>query len=393
MQERRVVASALHSEGPHLMSDVDQDSKTEQASEKHLSEARSKGQFAKTPEISVVAMLAATLGALSLTMGTVTHDLGSLAVGIFSNLGSAQVTTGTLASQLGDIMLVIGKIMLPIMAAAVLAALVSGGIQSGFHVTPEVLGFRFENLNPANGFQRHFSKSVLVHAGVDLLKLVCIGLVLWVAARSLFRDPIFTAPVEVMYVGQFLSRATMAFLSRLILMLGLIAAISYFYELFKTKKDLMMTREEVKEEHKQSEGDGMVKGAMRRMARRLVQKQMLAKVPTADVVITNPTHYAVALKYERGLDKAPVVLAKGENQFARRIKALAAEHGVPMVENKPVARMLYALGRVDESIPSELYQAVAEILAFVYRTHRYYFYRLKSRRAEAAATTVETASN
>jgi flagellar biosynthesis protein FlhB len=109
---------------------------------------------------------------------------------------------------------------------------------------------------------------------------------------------------------------------------------------------------------------------------------MLAAVPTADVIVTNPTHYAVALKYERGVDQAPVVLAKGENRFALRIKALAGEHGVPIVENKPVARMLFALGRVDEKIPSELYQAVAEILAFVYRTHRYYFYRLKSRRAE-----------
>lgn len=369
------------------MSDADQESKTEQPTDKHVSEARSKGQFARSPEISVVAMLTATLGALSLTMGTVAHDLGSLAVGIFSQLGSAQVTAGTLASQVGDIMVVIGKILLPVMAAAVLAALISGGIQSGFHFTPEVLGFHFENLNPATGFQKHFSKAVLVHAAVDLLKLVSIGLVLWVAARGLFRDPIFTAPVEVIYVGQFLSRAMMTFLSRLILMLGLVAAVSYFYEFYKTKKDLMMTREQVKEEHKQSEGDGLVKSAMRRMARRLVQKQMLAKVPTADVVITNPTHYAVALKYERGLDKAPIVLAKGENQFARRIKALAAENGVPMVENKPVARMLYALGRVDEAIPSELYQAVAEILAFVYRTHRYYFFRLKARRAEAAAST------
>ncbi|MFT3868984.1 MAG: EscU/YscU/HrcU family type III secretion system export apparatus switch protein [Nibricoccus sp.] len=378
------------------MSDTDQDSKTEQATDKHLSEARSKGQFAKSPEISVVAMLTATLGALALTMGTAASELGGLAVSIFSNLGSAQVTTGTLASQLGDIMLVIGKVLGPIMAAAVLAALISGGIQSGFHFTPEVLGFHIENLNPASGFQKHFSKAVFVRAGVDLLKLVCIGMVLWVAARSLFRDPIFTAPVEVVYVGQFLGRAMKSFMSRLILMLSVIAAISYFYEFYKTKKDMMMTREEVKEEHKQSEGDGMVKSAMRRMARRLVQKQMLAKVPTADVIITNPTHYAVALKYERGLDKAPIVLAKGENQFARRIKALAAEHGVPMVENKPVARMLYALGRVDETIPSELYQAVAEILAFVYRTHRYYFYRLKSRRAEAAAATptvAETAGN
>jgi flagellar biosynthetic protein FlhB len=121
------------------------------------------------------------------------------------------------------------------------------------------------------------------------------------------------------------------------------------------------------------------------MARRLMQKQMLSAVPTADVIVTNPTHYAVALKYERGQDKAPVVLAKGDNRLAQRIKAIGAEHGVPMVENRPVARLLFAMGKVGEAIPTELYQAVAEILAVVYRTHRYYFHRLKSRRMEASA--------
>jgi flagellar biosynthetic protein FlhB len=140
----------------------------------------------------------------------------------------------------------------------------------------------------------------------------------------------------------------------------------------------------VRQERKNSEGDAHVKTAMRRMARRLLQKQMLSAVATADVVVTNPTHYAVALKYERGRDQAPVVLAKGENMFARRIKALAAEHGVPMVENKPVARVLFALGQVGETIPPELYQAVAQILAVVYRTHRYYFHQLKTRRLAAA---------
>jgi flagellar biosynthetic protein FlhB len=117
-----------------------------------------------------------------------------------------------------------------------------------------------------------------------------------------------------------------------------------------------------------------------------MQKQMLSAVPTADVVITNPTHYAVALKYERGVDQAPVVLAKGENRFALRLKALAAEHGVPVIENKPVARMLFGVGRVGETIPPQLYQAVAEILAVVYRTHRYYFHQLKTRRVAASAS-------
>lgn len=372
------------------MSDVDHDSKTELPSEKRLSEAHERGQFAKSPEIPVVIMLAAALGALSLTLGTAAYDLGAMATNIFSQVGSMKLQLDTVPNQLAEIMLLMGKVLLPIIAACSLAAMLSGGLQSGFNLTPEAIGIKFENLNPVAGFGRVFSKASLVHAGVDLLKLVAIGLVLWTAARGLFNDPLFSAPVEAAYLGQFMHRATITFLSRLILALGVIAAISYWYEFLKTRRDLMMTREEVKEERKQSEGDMLVKSAMRRMARRLMQKQMLEKVPTADVVITNPTHYAVALKYERGVDHAPVVLAKGENRFALRIKAMAAEHNVPVVENKPVARMLYSLGRVGETIPSELYQAVAEILAFVYRTHRYYFFRLKARRAEAARVQAAT---
>jgi flagellar biosynthetic protein FlhB len=198
-------------------------------------------------------------------------------------------------------------------------------------------------------------------------------------------DPLFSAPVEAAYLGQFLNTATITFLTRLLFALGIVAAISFGYEKFKMSRELMMTRDEVKDERKQAEGDMHTKAAMRRMARRLLQKQMLSAVQTADVVVTNPTHFAIALKYERGVDKAPVILAKGENRFAQRIKALAAEHGVPTVENKPVARLLFAMGKVGETIPADLYQAVAEILAVVYRTHRYYFHRLKTRRLEASA--------
>lgn len=142
----------------------------------------------------------------------------------------------------------------------------------------------------------------------------------------------------------------------------------------------MMTHHEVKEERKSSEVSQQVKSAQRNMARRMLQKQMLSLVPTADVIVTNPTHFAVALKYERGKDSAPIVLAKGENLFAKRIIRIADDYGVPRIENKPAARMLYKLGRVGESIPSELYQVVAEILSYVYRAHRSYFHELKSRR-------------
>lgn len=362
------------------MSDTDKDSKTEQASGKRLSDAHDRGQFAKSPEITVVFTLIAALGSLSLTIGTTAQDVAALARNTFTQLGSIKLQLDTVPVQLAETLLLLGKVLIPILGSCILAVLLAGGLQSGFTLTPGALGFKPEALNPAAGFARVFSKNSLIHAGVDLLKLICIALVLWAAAKSFFEDPLFSAPVESIYLGHFIKRSTFEFLSRLILCLGVIAAISYWYEFMKSRKDLMMSREELKEEGKQAEGNMNTKAAMRRMARRLLQKQMLAAVPTADVIVTNPTHYAVALKYERGKDHAPVILAKGENRFALRIKALAAEHGVPVVENKPVARMLYALGRVDETIPSELYHTVAEILAFVYRTHRYYFHRLKTRR-------------
>ncbi len=367
------------------MADTDQDQKTEKPTEKRLSDAMDRGQFAKSPEMQVLFMLAAVLGGLGFTASTASREVAEFAVGVFSRFGETRVDRDTVVVQLADVLLTALRAGAPILVGCIGAALLAGSVQSGFHLSPDAVGFKLENLNIAKGFGRIFNKSVLVRAGIDLLKLVAIGGTLYLGARGLMLDPLFSAPVEAAYLGQFLNQATVIFLSRIILALGVVTAISYSYEKYKTGRQMMMTKEEVKEERKNAEGNMQAKAAMRRMARRFVQKQMLKAVATADVVVTNPTHFAVALKYERGKDQAPVVLAKGENRFAQRIKALAAENGVPMVENKPVARLLFALGEVGQAIPPELYQAVAGILAVVYRTHRYYFHRLKARRLELMA--------
>ncbi len=367
------------------MSDTDQDQKTEQASEKKLSEAADRGQFAKSPELQVLLLLGAALCVFAFTAQATARGVAEYAVSVFTNFAVTTVARDTVQMQLSEVMLTVAKGLGPVLLACVGAAILGGGLQSGFKLSPEAFGLKFENLDPSAGFARVFSKAALVRGGIDFLKLVAIGLALWAGAKRLVGDPLFSAPIEAGYLAQFLQRATQEFFGRLLLSLGVIAAIGYSYEKFKMSRDLMMTKQEMKEERKSAEGSGLMKGAQRRLGRRLMQKQMLAAVATADVVLTNPTHYAVALRYERGRDQAPVVLAKGENRFAQRIKAIAAENGVPMVENKPVARLLFALGEVGETIPAELYQAVASILAVVYRTHRYYFHRLKSRRFEAAA--------
>ena len=363
----------------------DQEQKTEQPTEKRLADAHERGQFAKSHELTVLFSIAAVLGVLGFTAQSTAHDIAEYAVGIFTRFATMPVDRDTVTIQFGEVLLTTGRALLPVLLGSVGAVLLAGGVQSGFRLSPEAATIRFENLDIAAGFGRVFSKTVFVKTAIDVLKLVAIGSALWLGARGLMYDPLFSAPVEAAYLGTFLSHATLLFLTRLVLALGVVAAISYGYEKFKTSRELMMSRDEVKQERRQAEGDVNSKAAMRRMARRLMQRQMLSAVQTADVVVTNPTHFAVALKYERGQDKAPVVLAKGENRFAQRIKALAAEHGVPTVENKPVARLLYAMGKVGETIPAELYQAVASILAVVYRTHRYYFHRLKSRRMEMSA--------
>lgn len=367
------------------MAEHDQDQKTEKPSDKRLAEAADRGDFAKSHELVVLFPIAAVLGVFALTAQSASRDVAEYSVSLFTRFASTPVSTDTVMAQLTELMRTVGIVLAPLLVAVVGAVLLANGVQSGFRLSPKAVAFKPEKLNPVTGFANIFNKSVFVRSGIDLLKLLAIGSALWFGARGLIFDPLFTAPVEAAYLGHFLSNATILFLTRLLFALGIVAAISYAYEKFKKSRDLMMTRQEVQDERKNAEGDAHVKGAMRRMARRLMQKQMLASVATADVVVTNPTHFAVALKYERGKDKAPVILAKGENRFAQRIKALAAENGVPMVENKPVARLLFAMGKVGETIPAELYQAVAEILAVVYRTHRYYFHRLKTRRMEAAA--------
>ena len=366
------------------MSDQDNDNKTEQPTGKRLSEAADQGQFAKSTEMSVVFILAATLGVIAFTARSSVDTLIQYLSSCFTNYTTTKVDIGTITVPLTELVMIVGKILMPVLLTCAGAAILANGLQSGFHVAKKSLEFKFEQLDAVAGFQRIFSKATLVRSGIDLLKMIAIGYALYLGARTLLQDPIFSAPVEAAYLGQFLNQATIAFLSRLLLALSVVAAISYAWEKHKTGKDLMMTHQEVKDESKNQEGDPRVKGVMRRMARRLSQKQMLSAVATADVIVTNPTHYAVALKYERGIDKAPVVLAKGENHFARRIKAIAAAHSVPTIENKPVARLLFALGKVGQPIPPELFQAVAEILAVVYRTHRYYFHELKTRRLEGA---------
>lgn len=357
------------------------ESKTEQPTEKRLREARARGQFARSPELGIAAVLAAAGTVFLLTARGQVERVFGIATGIFGHLGRYEIKPEEIAGRWTAVAAgTMLALALPMMVVCMLAGTLTAGLQSGFRLSGEALEPKLERLDPAAGLRRIFSPQGTVKFALDVLKFTLVGLILWGGVRRILDDPIFYTPVEVARLGLFLRDVAGSLLLRSALAVGAVAGVNYLYQWRKTHRDLMMTRQEIKEERHAAEGDPLIRSLRRQMARRLMQRQMLSAVPTADVIVTNPTHYAVALRYQRGADRAPVVLARGQNLFAQRIKALAAEHGVPTVENKPVARALYKHGQVGKPIPTELYQAVAEILAFVYKTHRLYFHELRSRR-------------
>lgn len=359
---------------------ADNDNRTELPTGKKRNKAFQSGQFAQAPEIPIVFGLAASFCVLMFAAPAIVQRVTGISAFMFGHLHGIEISASSVPHYLQMSALALGGMIFPIVGAAMLAAIVAGGLQTGFRLTTSVIDVKWSKLNPANGIKTIISKDVLIRCGIDLLKLSAFALILWGAVKHILHDPIFYTPVSVLHLGAFINDTTLYLLARIIVATAVIAFISYLYQRRKVTKDLMMTRDEVKQERKNADIDPKLRAAQRALARRIMQRQMLQAVPTADVVVTNPTHFAVALKYERGRDRAPVVLAKGHNLLARRIKAIAKEHGVPMVENRPLARALFKFGQVGREIPAQLYQAVAEILGFVYRAHRYYFHRLKARR-------------
>ncbi|MDG1138881.1 MAG: EscU/YscU/HrcU family type III secretion system export apparatus switch protein [Opitutales bacterium] len=374
------------------MADVDKSSKTEPPTEKRLSESRSKGQFAKAPEISMTFTMLAGLLVIVFLAPAKASDLLLFTRSMLENINSIQATQEGVSHTLTSSYFSLSLIVIPMLASCFLAALIAEGLQTGFRFTPKAIEPKFNKLNPITGFQKIFGLKALKAFFIDLMKFLSIGTVVWITLLIFLDDPIFYTPVPIQHLPAFIYKLFLVMFTILLLMLSIIAIINYFIKKKEHDDEMKMTKQEVKEERKSKEVSSEVKTAQRKKAMELLGGQGVADVSTADVVVTNPTHYAVALRYEKGTDNAPVVVAKGDNLLARRIKIIAKEHEVPMIENKPVAQTLFALGRVGEPIPLQMYQVVASILADVYKKHAYYFHRLKARRLLAKMPTTKAFS-
>lgn len=351
----------------------DQESRTEKPTAKRLEEAIKRGQFARSTEVNTLFGILAAL----LVVKWVGSSLWSNMVLTFQDLlthVSADIMTPTgVATGSGTAALTLGRLVMAPMLVAVVAAILASGIQSRFRFTPEALQLRWERLDPIEGFSQIFKPGMLVRTLIKICNLTVILLVAWSLVWQLVNHPVFLADSGLEELLRFMANSVESLLGRLLLGLALIMAADYGYQIWKTSQDLRMSKKEIKEENRSSEGDPEAKSRQKSLRRKL-RLSWRATIPTADVVVTNPTHFAIALKFDAAVDKAPKVVAKGKGYNALKIREIAKEFQVPIIENKPVARMLFQFCEEGQNIDARLYQAVAEILAFVYRTNRYRYY-------------------
>ena len=346
--------------------------KSEQPTAKKLEDARKEGQVAKSQEVAT----AFSLLSLFVILRVVYALMGSTFTNIFPRVYNdipnvartydGQLPIAYITSIINKAMLTLLLLCAPFFIVGFAVAFISDYVQVGYKPTTKPLQPKLSKLNPVSGLKKIFSTRKLFELAKSIVKLLIMGIVIYsfFSKRNDYLFLLYDMPLT----------QAIGLMGNLIIDLGFRVAIAYMiialadfiYQKRKFTKDMMMTKQEVKDEFKNSEGSPEVKSAQKRRMMEASRRRMMQAVPQADVVITNPTHYAVAVKYDAEEAEAPIVVAKGADFVAQRIKELARESGVEIVENKPLARMLYANVEVGELVPPELYKAVAEVLAYVY---------------------------
>lgn len=344
--------------------------KTEDATPKKLKNAREEGQVAKSMELNTAVMLFALFFVLKTFIGNMGNQFLDVYEKIYGSIVLVvedDMSMSIIMSLLGYAIKSIILIALPILLVGVIVGFLVDKVQIKWEVTTKPLQPKLSKLNPIKGFKKMFSKEKIVQLLFALLKIVLIGFLVydtlkdqWRIILSLYDFSLFQA---IGVIGDMVISLGLK-ISEFFLVIGFA---DLFYQRRKFKKDMRMSKKEIKDEWKNAEGDPQIKGKIKSKMLEASRRRMMNAIPSADVIITNPTHFAVALQYDRESGSAPVVVAKGADYMAQKIKDIAKENKVEIVENKPLARMLYFNVEIDQEIPQELYQMVAEILAYVYR--------------------------
>ncbi|PLX33120.1 MAG: flagellar biosynthesis protein FlhB [Clostridiales bacterium] len=342
------------------------DEKTEDPTPKKLSEARRKGQVAKSTDLNSIIIL--VLMALLLSFAG-EYGFRRLYVFLYESLSNVdyRVTEGNLRPLLLNYAYHYFFATTIVFGTVMVAGIAANLLQSGFLFSVEPLKPNLKKLNPLEGFKNMFSKKTLFNLAKTLFKFLLVGFVAYLFAKKNLPKIFSVAGMEVKAVFPFAKDLIYNLVVQIALVLGILAVTDYVYQKYDFKKNLKMTKNEIKEEMKQMEGDPQIKSKRKQKQRQLAMSRMMADVPEATVILTNPTHLSIALRYDENREDVPVVVAKGADLMAFKIREIARENDVPMIENKPLARMLYKRSEIGDEVPSDLYQAIAEILAIVYR--------------------------
>lgn len=341
--------------------------RTEAATPRRRREARNEGQVGKSHDLTVAIGLVAAMVIIQATGAGMFQQGEALTRHILGSLPAGDITLGDL-NQVGSIALnQLATMMLPLMIGTLGVTLIAGFGQVGLIFTAKTIMPQFSRINPGSGIKRIFS----LQGGVELLKAVVkmaiVGGVAYTVLNAHLTEIASAAGLPPMTAYGVMAGIGLELALKCALTYLIVAALDYFYQRWQFEQSIRMSKDEIKQEFKQQEGNPEIKGRIRQLQRQIATRRMMSQVKKADVVITNPTHYAVAIAYDGINQTAPVVLAKGVDLIAQQIKKEAAEHNIPMVENVPLARALYAAVDLDQEIPAELYQAVAEVLAFIFK--------------------------
>jgi flagellar biosynthetic protein FlhB len=340
--------------------------KTEEATPHRRLEARKKGQVAKSSDLNAVLVLGAVIVVIYLLQDYLCTGMMGFMEHIYSEEVLAPLTDDRLNALVAYTFNFFIKLMAPIFIVAICIGILTNFLQVGFRFTPEVVRPKPGHINPAEGFKKILSKRALVEFAKSVLKLVLVGLVVINVVKANFDEVLFIYSLDIFGVKDFLARLIFKVGISATLIFVVLAVLDYSYQKWEFNRNLRMSRYEVKRELKQTEGDPLIKSRLKEKQRMLAMNRMMHRVPEATVVVVNPVHLAVALKYEENEMEAPQVIAKGSGYIAEKIKSIARENRIPIIENQYVARALFYQVEIGQYIPVELYQAVAEILAAIY---------------------------
>jgi len=350
------------------MAESDGQEKSEQPSDKKLNEGREKGQVAKSIEINSLAVFTSGLFFIYFSKNVLGNKLADFTIKTFSNLDKLDINQQIFTNFLKDTAIFFFSAIAPIILVIMAVGLMSNIAQVGFKFSMKALSPKFTKMNPLSNIKKiFFSSRSLVELLKSLVKLIIIGFFCYSVVLDFSLSATRLIDFSISEILTFMVETAFTLIWKIALVFAIIAAVDFMFQKFKFMKDMKMTKQEVKEETKSSEGDPLIKSRIRKIQYQMARRRMISEVPKADVVITNPTHFAVALKYDMNNDPAPKVIAKGMDEVAFRIKEIAIKHNIPVHEDKILARALYKLCDVGDRIPQDLFKAVAKILAYIYK--------------------------